>query len=94
MASYIDQIMAAGARTIPLFYDGDLDKTLKLLDHLNGVFYCGGEVNSDYEKFGKKIFDKIKKMNEDGIYMPVWGTCLGFEYLAGYSSGEGYNLMT
>jgi len=52
MASYIDQIMAAGARTIPLFYDGDLDKTLKLLDHLNGVFYCGGEVNSDYEKFG------------------------------------------
>jgi len=66
MASYINHLESAGARTVPLIYDGDLKTELAKLDHLNGVFYCGGGAGGDYDIFGKAVFDKAKKMNDDG----------------------------
>ena len=85
MASYINYLESAGARTVPLIFDGDVDKELAKIDHLNGVFYCGGSGAGDYDVFGKKVFEKVKKMNDDGNFMPIWGTCLGFEDLAMYA---------
>ena len=66
MASYINHLESAGARTVPLIYDGNLQNELAKLDHLNGVFYCGGGAGGDYDVFGKAVFDKAKKMNDDG----------------------------
>lgn len=40
----------------------------------------------DYLEFGRKIFKKIKEFNDQGIYYPLWGTCLGFEMLTVYTS--------
>eukprot|EP00347_Sterkiella_histriomuscorum_P009680 403340286 len=88
MASYINYIESGGARTVPLIYDGDLDTELAKLDKLNGVLYCGGSGAGDYDYFGKKVFEKVKQMNDDGQYMPIWGTCLGFEDLAMYTSDD------
>jgi len=42
MSSYIDFLKSAGARTVPLIYDSNVEKELAKIDHLNGVFYCGG----------------------------------------------------
>jgi hypothetical protein len=78
MASYINHLESAGARTVPLIFDADLEGELAKLDHLNGVLYCGGGAEGAYVDFGKAIFDKAKKMNDNGQYFPVWGTCLGF----------------
>lgn len=88
MASYINYLESAGARTVPLIFDGDVDKELAKLDHLNGVLYCGGSAAGDYDVFGKKVYEKVKKMNDDGNFMPIWGTCLGFENLAQYASSD------
>lgn len=35
-------------------------------------------------KFGSNaayLFEKGLKSNDDGIYFPIWGTCLGFELI-------------
>jgi len=66
MSSYIDFLKSAGARTVPLIFDGDHETELAKIDHLNGVFFCGGSGQGDYDVFGKKVFDKVKKMNDDG----------------------------
>ena len=58
MASYINHLESAGARTVPLIFDGDLQTELAKLDHLNGVLYCGGGAEGAYVDFGKSIFDK------------------------------------
>jgi gamma-glutamyl hydrolase len=53
---------------------------LDKVDHLNGIFYCGGATTKpDYESLGKAIFEKVKAKNDAGEYYPIWGTCLGFE---------------
>jgi len=50
---------AAGARVVPLIFGEDWSKTQEKIDHLNGVFYCGGAAAGDYDIFGKKIFDYV-----------------------------------
>ncbi|CAM9432778.1 unnamed protein product, partial [Choristocarpus tenellus] len=32
------------------------------------------------------------KLNRDGIFFPVWGTCLGFEWIAQAVAGHDYVL--
>ena len=66
MASYINHLESAGARTVPLIFDGDLQTELAKLDHLNGVLYCGGGAEGAYVDFGKAIFDKVKRLNDEG----------------------------
>ena len=79
MDSYIKYIEASGGRAVPLLYKGNTEEILKKLDHLNGVFYCGGAADDDdYFNLGKAIYEKVKKFNDQGVHYPIWGTCLGF----------------
>jgi len=93
MASYIRALESAGARTVPLIFDGDLETELAKLDHINGVFYCGGSAGGDYDVFGKKVFERAREINDKGKFLPVWGTCLGFENLAMYVSDAGEDCL-
>ena len=69
----------AGARAVPLIYDNpNVDEELAKIDHLNGVFFCGGDGGDEYLAFGRKVFDKVKAKNDQGQKYPMWGTCLGF----------------
>lgn len=94
MSSYIDILESAGARTVPLIFDAPLEEELAKLQNLNGVFYCGGGADGPYNVFGKAIFEAAKSINDEGGYMPVWGTCLGFENLAQFVSLEGDDVLT
>ena len=88
MDSYVKYIEQAGGRVVPLLYKHNIDETLAKMDHLNGVFYCGGDADDDeYFNMGKAIYEKAKKLNDQGIYYPVWGTCLGFKDLAMFEGG-------
>ena len=93
--SYIGALESAGARTVPLIYDNpNVEEELAKLDHLNGVFYCGGDGGAEYLAFGRKIFNKAKQLNDAGKYLPVWGTCLGFQYLSVYAASAGEAVLS
>jgi len=65
-AAYVNMLESAGARTVPLIFDADLESQLSKIDHLNGVFYCGGGALGDYYTFGKAVFEYAKNLNDKG----------------------------
>jgi len=65
--------------------------TLEKLSKCNGVLFPGGD--GDYLEYGRFIFQKLKEYNDQGIYYPAWGTCLGFEDFMIYASDDGQALL-
>ena len=67
------------------------------MEHINGVLFTGGAINlhdddgnyflnnsSGYPPFTKTaitIFEKAKKLNDNGIHFPIWGTWMGHQLL-------------
>lgn len=74
----------AGARVVPLVQGEPEAVTLAKLSKINGVLFPGGD--GEYLEFGRFIFNQLKEYNDKGIYYPAWGTCLGFQNFAIYSS--------
>ena len=87
VAAYVKFVEMAGARVIPLNCNDTDENLINLVTQINGVIYPGGETillnddgsYTDYARKGKLVLDKIKEMNDKGIYYPVWGICLGFQ---------------
>ncbi|KAG7172796.1 Gamma-glutamyl hydrolase A-like [Homarus americanus] len=79
-ASYVKYLESAGARVVPVLF-----------------LFPGGGVSitntSGYGAAGQKIYDLVKELNSKGIYVPLWGTCLGFEMLT-YLGANYVNLLT
>lgn len=95
MASYINALSSAGARTVPLIFDNpNTQEELEKVESLNGVFYCGGDGGDAYLEYGRKIYNKVKEINDKGNHMPAWGTCLGFQYLNVYAAKSGLRVLT
>ena len=67
---------------------------MKKIEYINGVFYCGGDGSKEYLEFGRKVYQKVKDLNDRGQFLPVWGTCLGFQYLAIYAADSGSDVLT
>ncbi|CDW89850.1 peptidase c26 family protein [Stylonychia lemnae] len=86
--SYVDYLEASGARVVPLIYgSGNDDAELAKIDKLQGVFYCGGTAGQQtYKDFGKRIFDKVRDLNDKGVFLPIWGTCLGFQGISSFAA--------
>jgi len=55
MSTYVDFMMAAGARVVPLIRSDPEDVTLDKLSKLDGILYPGGD--GDYSDFGRFIWD-------------------------------------
>jgi gamma-glutamyl-gamma-aminobutyrate hydrolase PuuD len=91
MTSYVDFLQSAGARIVPLVLYEDEAVTKDKLSKLNGVLFPGGD--GDYFFYGKMIYEAIKKYNDDGIYYPMWGTCLGYEDMAIWQSDKGNSTL-
>ena len=67
-----------------------------LLSFTNSVLFPGGGVNvfdSPYERTGKILFNLAVKANKAGDVFPLWGTCLGFEFLSTLGAG-GENVLS
>lgn len=80
-ASYVKWLEAGGARSLPILYDET--NTTKLADifgQINGILLPGGA--SEMPTSVKFLLDRAKEYG-----CPVWGTCLGFEYLIQYIGG-------
>ncbi|CAI5740059.1 unnamed protein product [Hyaloperonospora brassicae] len=78
-ASYVKWVESAGGRVVPIPYNAPKVYVEQLLPQLNGLFFPGGvaAVNDRAEW----LFRLALELNDKGVYFPVWGTCLGFEWL-------------
>ena len=90
MASYTKFAESGGARVVSINWRDSDKNIIDLVSKLNGVIFPGGGTElkdkdgkfTEYTKRGKVLLDKIKEMNNQGIYVPVLGICLGFQELS------------
>lgn len=84
-SSYVKWLEGAGARTIAIPYDATPDMMDEILEQIHLLFLPGGDAPLPPSLI--YLLDKIKRHNLDGSYFPVWGTCLGFQFLIQYIAG-------
>jgi gamma-glutamyl hydrolase len=86
-ASYVKWLEAGGARSISIPYDTQSTVLLdELFQQINGLLLPGGDAVMPYSI--RYLLDKVMESNRNGNYFPVWGTCLGFEFLIQYVGGD------
>ena len=85
-ASYVKEIESSGARVVPVNYYASKDELDLLFESLNGFFFVGG--GAAYPESAQYIFDRTVAANDAGDYMPLWGTCMGFQWLLIAASGD------
>jgi gamma-glutamyl hydrolase len=78
-ASYVKYLESAGARVVPINYYAKDDELDILFASLNGLMFPGG--GSAYPASAQYMFDKVVAANDKGDFMPLWGTCMGFQWL-------------
>eukprot|EP00659_Diplonema_papillatum_P022416 gene22416-34329_t len=80
-ASYVKWVESAGGRAVPIRYNGTEEQTREIFGKINGVLYTGGA--SNITKGAKDMYKLAIAANKQTPqdYFPVWGTCLGFEWI-------------
>lgn len=79
-ASYVKWLEAGGARSIPIPYDAPPSLVEELFGQINGLFLPGGaSMVPDSVTYMLTLAMQASASGTD--FFPVWGTCLGFEYL-------------
>jgi len=91
MSAYVKFMESAGARVVPLVYNEPLEVTLEKLSKLDGVLFPGGA--NSYLSYAKRIMSQVTKYNDEGIFFPVWGTCLGYETLMEIAASAGTGIL-
>ena len=64
---------------VPINYYANNTTLDTLFDSLNGFFFVGG--GAEFPESAQHVFDRTVKANANGDYMPLWGTCMGFQWL-------------
>ncbi len=97
-ASYVTWIGQAGGRVLPILPDQPPEYYDELFPKISGLFFAGGnqgiEPDDIYTEDGEQMWELAKAANDDGIFFPIWGTCLGFEELAVLETGDGSVIST
>lgn len=78
-ASYVKYLEAAGARVVPIDFYSTEKEIDELFENLNGFFFPGG--GAVFPSSAQYVFDKVVTANDAGDFMPLWGTCMGFQWL-------------
>lgn len=85
-ASYVKWVESAGGRVVPIPYSAPKAYLKQLLPQLNGLLFPGGgAVVNDRAEY---LYQLALELNDQGVYFPVWGTCLGFEWLVQLTSED------
>lgn len=85
-ASYVKWVESAGGRVVPIPYSAPKSYLKELLPQLNGLLYPGGAATvNDRAQY---LYDLALQLNDQGVHFPVWGTCLGFEWLVQLTSAQ------
>lgn len=78
-ASYPKWIEAAGGRAIPVPYNASKAVIDEVFNSVNGLLLPGG--GAKLSPAVTYFLEKAVAANKAKDYFPVWGTCLGFEWL-------------
>jgi gamma-glutamyl hydrolase len=78
-ASYVKNLEAAGARVVPINYYAGEKELDELFAGLNGIFFVGG--GAAFPASAQYLFEKTVQANDAGDFAPLWGTCMGFQWL-------------
>jgi gamma-glutamyl hydrolase len=78
-ASYVKYIESAGARVVPINYYSTSEELDDVFSKVNGFLFPGG--GATFPDSAQYIFDKTVAANQAGDFMPLWGTCMGFQWL-------------
>lgn len=90
-ASYVKWLESAGARSIPIPYNADQDLISEIFSQINGILFPGG--SADLPNSARYVWDLAVHRNLNGDYFPVWGTCLGFEFMLMLSADKGVDIL-
>lgn len=101
VASYVKWLQGAGARVVPIKVDYTYEQVDALFPKLNGFLFTGGSANIRYNgkltafgRMGCYIYNLVKKANDEGKYTPLWGTCLGYQFINICETSNAKGLMT
>ncbi|XP_016991011.2 gamma-glutamyl hydrolase A [Drosophila rhopaloa] len=91
-ASYVKYLEGAGARVVPVWIGRNRSYYEDLMYKINGVLLPGGATwfnqSNGYADAGEHLVQLAMELNDQGIFMPVWGTCLGMELMV-YKLADG-----
>lgn len=85
-ASYVRFIEAAGGRVVPVSYHATDAQIDFLVQSLNGFLFTGGQ-DIQVPRAVHRLLEhswKLHKEGKPGRALPIWGTCLGFEWLVSH----------
>ncbi|XP_076030765.1 gamma-glutamyl hydrolase-like, partial [Oratosquilla oratoria] len=90
-ASYVKFVESSGGRVAPIFINQDPEYYQTIVDSVNGILFPGGSISitnsSGYGMGVQLLYEAVVKKNLQGTYLPLWGTCLGFEAIMYLSAG-------
>jgi gamma-glutamyl hydrolase len=93
-ASYVKWIEAGGGRSIPIPYDATSTALLDdILSQVDGVLFPGGGLD-DIPFSATHLWKALRgdRYHQNGADMvPLWGTCLGFEFIVRLASAQNSN---
>jgi gamma-glutamyl hydrolase len=78
-ASYVKWVESAGGRAVPVPFDATLAKVDEIFASTNALLFPGG--GASINNAAKHFFNRAVDANSAGDHYPVWGTCLGFQWL-------------
>jgi gamma-glutamyl hydrolase len=87
-ASYVKWLEAGGARSIPIPYDAPVDMVHDIFGQIDGILFPGG--GSDLPDSAVHLWTLLQTAytQQHKDLLPLWGTCLGFEFLLQLGSGD------
>lgn len=84
-ASYVKWLESAGARAIPIHAESSAEEVEEIFKQINGVLLPGGNYNTS-EVAAEKIWELARQSNDVGEHFPVFGICLGAEWMLMFES--------
>ena len=102
VGAYVKYLQQAGAQVVAIPYDSTQEELMFYLDRLNGVLFTGGSAalvngtTGELTQFGASlnfVVQYVMHANQNGHYYPLWGTCMGFQAIAGLIA-KTFNILT
>ncbi len=79
-ASYVKWVESAGGRVVPIPYQASIEHLTVLMESIDGFLLPGG--GSAIPSSVKAAVSMGVALNTKGRYFPMWGTCMGFQWMS------------